>query len=254
MNLRTILLLFLLLPVALKAQRDRAVGFLYGFDLCYDFDDKLLQAGVTRKATAAVSFANDDATFVTFLGAGFKGWKVSLVTPQLQESFLTDVKTNYHPVAGFNNDSLVGASMYNLANGVEHYYTYGHYSQYLETGFIFPANLVKPSFTFHIGIAQHLLYTPLLFSLHKDNPDYEYATMQSSFWEVKGGISLLPFPALREKNFTVNLVAGYKHVNYGDISYDGVPVSRYTSGNLDGKYGRSGKFTAGITFLMWNNW
>jgi len=220
-------------------------------DLAYDFPDKLLTDHLARKITLGLWFSNDPKTYVAYIGGWFKGFKFQAYNPNFTQAFKNDVKLNYIPVAAFGSkDSVVGASMYNIANDKSGYFLWGHYGLHLHTGAVFTASKLKPSIDFYIGGSEYVFYSGLV---NETDPlwGYDWISMGTSFYEVKLGVNVLYVNNFYDFPGSLNLNIGYKRVNYGDISFNGVPLSRYTANNLADKYKSGGKLTLSLCYSMW---
>lgn len=222
---------------------------MFCFDQFYSLPDKVLNAYVSRQSTLGVSFTNKDRTHVAFVGIGIKGFKFMLYNPTFQSSFLNGIKQNYVPINGISEDSLVGAKMSGSPNDD----LWGTYSQFIHAGFIWNKKF-KPSLNFRIGWEDILLHDRG-FAKYEDpeHGDIDYVGLQAAFYEFKFGAAI-PFKKWGDKHLCLNLNAGYRLMNYREVSFGNTPIGAYTTGNLADKYRISGKFTFSISFMVWSNW
>jgi hypothetical protein len=236
-----------------EKQVTHRIGALWVYDIAYNKPDKLITAGIGRKGTVGVTYTNKKRDFIAFFSGGFKGAKLNLYSPNLQEDFLQDVANNYSPIIGNKTDSFIGASVINLKNKVTDYSFEGTYAQFLQVGFLLNKYKLKPSISFYTGREQYLLFSKLLRGTNPKDYDYRYGTMQSTFKEIKLGVNV-PLKYFVDKPFCINLNAGYKWGSYGAIQFEKAPLSAYTKNNLASKYNSFGKLTASISFIIWSNW
>ncbi len=224
------------------------VGAIGTFDYAFNFPDKVLNAGLSRRFTVGVSFTNKKRQFIGFVAVGAKGFKVNLFSPTFRTSFIKDVQNNYVPVNATNEDSLVGAKM-NNSPGTS---LSGTYSQFIHVGFLLNTKF-KPTVSFYMGQEEFLLHGGFSRYEDPDHGDIDYVGMSTKFYELKIGCTI-PIKSISENPFSPNINIGYKLVDYGLLAFNSTPISAYTNGNLKDKYGRGGKFTVSVSFYIWSNW
>ena len=225
------------------------LGAIGTFDYAYNFHDKVLNSGLSRRFTFGLSVTNKKRQFIGFVAIGVKGFKINLFSPTFRTSFINDVQGNYVPINGTSEDSLVGDKM----NSNPGHSLWGTYSQFIHVGFILNKKF-KPSFSFYIGREEFLLHDKS-FTRYEDpeHGDINYVGMPTKFYEFKIGCTI-PLKILSTKPFSPNINIGYKLVDYGQLAFNSTPISAYTTGNLKDKYGRGGKITISISFYIWSNW
>lgn len=232
---------------------DSRIGFIFDLDLSYNTSDKTLTPYVLRKMSFGASFCDREGSFIVFAAIGFKGFKFSLYSPELQPGLTNEISQTYSPIAGNLKDSLIALSVYNYSQKVERFYMYGIYSVYAHVGFVLNKYAIKPSFHAYCGTEIFLLYTPAVRGLDPDNPDYEYIGINHDFYEFKLGANL-PFNYRENKNWSISLTAGYKHTHFREMNFDGVDIAEYTTGGIAERFAQNNKFTASLNFMIWTNW
>ena len=254
MNQKKILFILVFLPNILFSQKDSTkfphFGILGSFDLAYNFSDKVLNPCLGRKWSFAATFRDKKERFVVFAGAGIKGAKLNGYSPTFRKSFLNEVEQNYVPINGYTEDSLIGAKMNSSPGGS----LWGTYSQYIHVGFILNSK-IKPAISFYMGREDFLLHDNS-FTHFEDpkNGDIDYVGMTALFYELKIGCGI-PIKWFSPDNpHALNLNIGFKHVNYGDMSFDDTSLSEYTKGNLAEKYSLNEKCTLSISYIAWTDW
>ncbi len=256
MKTRLLIILIVLIPKLFFGQTSydpdtKRFGFIFLADFGYNFQDKVVSAGMNRKFTLGLSITNKKQQYIGIIGIGVKGFKANLYSPTFRQPFLNDVKQNYVPIKGYSEDSLIGANM-GTGNGDG---LNGTYSGFFQLGFIWNSKF-KPSFDFYCGIEEYLLHNKL-FSKYEDpaHGDIDYVGMTTIFYEFKIGCALPPF-IKRGHNLPLcaHLKVGYKLVDYQALQFKDTPLNAYTTGSLVNKYHMSGKFTITLAFDMWTNW
>lgn len=244
---RIYLFIFILIScTSLFAQK--RIGLTASYDLAFNSADKLMQPSLGRKFTIGLAFGDLNKKAIGFLAAGFKGFKVNMYSPQFQSKFLDEVNSTYHLVENSEHDSLVGVSLFRLTNKEQGFFMTGTYSLHLQGGFIWNNSRFRPLLMFYAGTEKFVFRTPLFFNYQNYQ---EYISMNSVFYEIKAGIGL---PVLRDKPWSVNLNAGYRHIDYRQISFDGTPLSVYTDGAIAEKYSKNDKLTVSVSIIWWSNW
>lgn len=224
------------------------LGVIGTFDYAYNFHDKVLNAGISRRFTVGLSVTNKKRQFVGFVAVGAKGFKINLYSSTFRSSFINDVQENYVPINGTSEDSLVGATM-NSSPGKK---LWGTYSHFIHVGFILNTKM-KPTINFYMGKEEFLLHGGFAKYEDPEHGDINYVGMLTKFYEFKIGCTI-PFKKISTKPFSPCINIGYKWVDYGQLAFNSTPISAYTNGNLKDKYGRGGKITISVSFYIWSNW
>jgi hypothetical protein len=220
-------------------------GFIFTYDLSFNFPDKVLSPGLERKMSLGVRYSNKKRSFMTFAAFGIKGAKINLYSPKFQHSFIEDLQNNYTPIQTSGQDSLVGALMNNGGNRL-----WGTYSQYLHFG-IGLLNRFRPTLSFHFGYEHFLLHDQQLRKyVDPEYGDIDYVGMRTSFYELKLGF-VLPFKNWNKSIFAPNISFGYQWTDYNGFKFDTTQMEDYTSADFVQKYNRTGKFTVSLTFYLW---
>jgi hypothetical protein len=230
------------------SSRTMRLGIIGTFDYAYNFQDKVLTPGLGRKFSIGMTFTNKKRQFVSFVAVGAKGFKFNLYSPSFRTSFINDVKSNYTPINGTSEDSLIGAQM--NTDAIDH--LWGTYSSFFQIGFILN-NKFKPTISIYKGEERFLLYGPYAKYEDPEHGDIKYVGMSTRFYELKCGFTI-PIKKITEKPFTPNINIGYKWVDYGQFEFGSTPLSAYTNGSLKDKYRHSGKLTISLSFYIWSNW
>jgi hypothetical protein len=226
----------------------KRIGVIGTFDYAYNFQDKVLNPTMGLKCSVGISLTDKKRKYIVFIGGGLKPVKGNFYPTTFRQGFLQDVRQNYVPGKGNNEDSLIGSIM-----GSKNIPNLGTVSYYLQAGFILN-NKFKPSVSFYYGNEQLTLHDDRL--RYFEDPKYgdiNYVDMKTTFYEVKLGCSL-PFKNYAKKPYCINLNVGYKWVNYGALEFNNTPLSAYTVGALDKKYNSSGRLTISLSFALWSNW
>lgn len=232
----------------LDSSKTMRIGVIGTFDYSYNFQDKVLAPGLGRKFTVGLSFSNKKRQFLCFIAVGAKGFKFNLYSPTFRSSFINDVKANYTPINGTNEDSLIGAQM----NTGARENLWGTYSTFLQVGFILN-NKFKTAISFYKGREDFLLYGPFAKYEDPEHQDIKYVAMATKFYELKFGFTI-PIKKISKKPFVPYINIGYKWVDYGQFQFKSTPLSAYTSGALKDKYKINGKLTLSLSFYIWSNW
>ncbi len=227
----------------------RRFGFTFSADQAFNFPDKALKSGLAGKSTVGVSFTNKTRQFILFAGGGIKGAKITLYSAKFRESFLSGIEENYNPITGYSLDSLIGVKMSNSPGRDFR----GTYSQFLKIGIMLNVKF-RPTFQFYYGFEQLLLHDDSFIQFtDPEYSDIDYVELNTRFFEIKGGLAL-PLRNYQDKDFSVVVNIGYKHVNYGEFKFSGTPLSSYTNQAFSRQYRNLGKLTLSVGFLFWTNW
>jgi len=234
-------------------RKEPQIRFCYVFDETYNLKDKLLTDYAARKMTLGITFSDKKQKFALSIGLGFRGFKFTIYNPQYTNQFLNNVLASYTPVNSFGLDSLAGASIYNLAKGVDNdqYYLGGIYSAHASMRIVYMASLLKPMINYYISSEQFVFYTPLLhYNDPTANDPKEYMIMAALTNEVRVGFNPLPFKNLSTKPWYFSLQLGYKFVAYKPLSFDAMKMSNYLPDKMLHEYEKGQKLTFTLSYCV----
>ncbi len=223
-------------------------GFIAGMNVSYNTHDKLLTPYLTRRMQLGLSYTNKKRQFIAYGSVGIKGSKINAYSANLTDAFIQNVQQYYTPIIGGGFDSLIAAKV----NSNPRKDMQGSYAQYYQFGFILNTRF-RPNISYCNGNEQFLLYDNAFRNYIDPKGDISYVSIPTKYHEIKIGCGI-PFKSMKKTNFIINFNIGYKWVNYGEVSFNNTPLSKYTTGNLAEQYKHNNKLTYTITFLRWSNW
>lgn len=230
--------------------KDRAIGIYGSIEHGYSPSDKLRTAGGNRKIIIGARFSLKKYGLIGKVGFGLKASKFNLYPTSYQQEFLNELKQNYVPITTGGVDQIIAESMYGIANGTPEYNTSSSYNQTIHFGLIFEKIFLKPTISFNYGSASTPLKSPLI-SDSSDDFDYSFADGYNTYTEIRIGSAI---PLSKRENPTVYLIAdmAYQWYNYHHISYQGVPLSVYTTGDIASSYQKARHFYLSVSLIFWS--
>lgn len=183
------------------------------------------------------------------VGVGFKASKLNFFPTAYQSDFLNQIKENYEPIATAGKAQVVAESMFALASGNTNYNVNSGYNQFIHFGLILEKTLLKPSLSLNFGSETPILKGPLILNNY-DYFDNEFASGHNTFTELKLG-SAISLTKKENSNFYLIVNAAYQWYSYHNISYDGVPLSAYTTGDIAADYQKVRHFYLSLSLICW---
>jgi hypothetical protein len=229
--------------------KDKPIGFFLGLELANKPSDALRTAGANRKFSFGARVTSFRYGITAKIGVGFKAIKHNAFKTSYQTKFLTQVQDNYIPVMEDGLEKTIAESMYELATGNPEYNTNTSYNQFIHFSLIFDKVFLKPSISFNIGKDHpNLMGTVLQDDL--EYLDYSFARGSGVFKEFAIS-SYIPLLKNERPNFFVIPSVGYQWSNHKEISFEGIPLTTYTTGNIADDYQYSQNIYFSISIVFW---